>query len=89
MRKMDIEYIITESRKMETEKAIRYLRYHRDIQQQKEDRLKNKIAEIKDIIARINKEIFRREQQKEIASYVSSDEMGEGEKEKEEVKERE
>lgn len=74
---------------METEKAIRYLRYHRDIQRGKEDRLKNKIAEIKDIIARINKELYRREQQKEIASYVPSDEMGEGEKEKEGVKERE
>ena len=89
MWEMDIEYIITESKKMGKEKALRYLRYHGDLQYEKKLRYIGKIKEINGILDTIRREIHRREQQDEIVEYNPSQQMGMGKEREEEVKERE
>jgi len=85
---MDIEYIITESRRMDDEKALRYLRYHGELQHQKKERLKRKIQEIENILSRIREEMHRREYQRTLVSCIPSNAMGEGEEREEEAKKR-
>jgi len=88
MGNMDVKYIITESRKMGKEKAVRYLQYHSDLQREKKERLVRRIETINDILYTIEQEIQRRKYQKEIVSQVPSGVMGLREKKEEEVKER-
>lgn len=73
---------------MGRKKALRYLTYHYDLQEEKLERLKKKIAEIKEILDTLYDELQRREFQTEIVSHVPSSEMGEGEEKEKEVKER-
>jgi len=68
---------------MDDEKALRYLRYHGELQYQKKERLKRKIQQIENILSTIREELHRREYQQTLASYAPSNAMGEGEEREE------
>jgi len=69
---MDVDRILEKSRKMKRKRTIWYLSHYRSIQQRRENRLLDRIAETKDIIAKINKEIYHRKKQSDDESRIDA-----------------